>query len=140
MLNEPGSEEVHAIGRAFIHSVDVAGVAGTLVKEGVPRKEVEQMLQEIGLNAARDFSLPQAVLCGELLAKTRRQGLSLGDCVCLTIAACLGATAVTRRPAMEGTGSRADRESSNPRPLDPPNAPLPLLVCSSIFCCVAVSL
>lgn len=96
MLKEPGSEEVHAIlGRAFIHSVNVAEVAGKLVKEGVPREEVEEMLQEIGLDVARELSTPQAVLCGELLARTRRQGLSLGDCICMTVAACMGAIAIT---------------------------------------------
>jgi ribonuclease VapC len=96
MLNEPGSEGVRAIiGRAFVHSVNVAEVVGKLVKEGVPREEVEEMIQEIGLDMARELSTAEAALCGELLAKTTRQGLSLGDCICLTVAACMSAIAVT---------------------------------------------
>ena len=53
------------------------------------------MIQELGLAITEELSISHAGLCGELLARTRRQGLSLGDCACLTVAACLGATAVT---------------------------------------------
>lgn len=96
MLNEPGHEKVRAvIDRAFIHSVNVAEVVGKLVRAGVPRGEAEQMIEELSLEIDGELSTGQAALCGELLAKTRRQGLSLGDCVCLTIAACVGGTAVT---------------------------------------------
>jgi PIN domain nuclease of toxin-antitoxin system len=75
--------------------VNVAEVVGKLVREGVPRAEAEQMIGELSLDIEQELSMGQAALCGELLAKTRRQGLSLGDCVCLVVAAWVGATTVT---------------------------------------------
>lgn len=94
MLNEPGHEKVRAvIDLAYIHSVNVAEVIGKLVREGVPREEAEQMIEELSLDIDEEFGVRQAAVCGELLA--RRQGLSLGDCVCLTVAACVGGTTVT---------------------------------------------
>lgn len=96
MLHEPGHEKVSAVlDRACIHSVNIAEVIGKLVREGVPRVEAEEMIQELSLDVVPLLSSVDAALCGELLGKTRRQGLSLGDCVCLTVAARLGATAVT---------------------------------------------
>ena len=96
MLNEPGHENVRAvIDRAYIHAGNVAEVIGKLVREGVPRQEAEQMIQELGLAITEELRISHAGQCGELLAMTRRQGLSLGDCVCLTVAASVGATAVT---------------------------------------------
>lgn len=96
MLNEPGHEKVRAvIDRAFIHSVNVAEVVGKLVREGVPRGEAEQMIEELSLEIDQELPIGQAASCGELLAKTRRHGLSLGDCVCLTVSACAGCTAIT---------------------------------------------
>jgi len=96
MLNEPGHEQVRAISdRAYIHSVNVAEFVGKLVREGVPRVEAEQMIGELSLGIEQELSIGQAALCGELMAKTRRQGLSLGDCVSLAVAAWVGATAVT---------------------------------------------
>ena len=96
MLKEPGHEQVRAVSdRAYIHSVNVAEVVGKLVREGVPRAEAEQMIGELSLDIEQELSMGQAALCGELLAKTRRQGLSLGHCVCLVVAASVGATTVT---------------------------------------------
>ena len=96
MLNESGHEKVReVIDRAFIHSVNVAEVVGKLLREGVPRAETEQMIEELNLDIDRELSMDQAVFTGELLAKSRRQGLSLGDCVCLAMATWRGNIAVT---------------------------------------------
>lgn len=96
MLSEPGHEKVRAvIDSAYIHSVNLAEVLGKLIREGVPRAEAEQMIGELNLEIASELSIGQAALCGELLAGTRQQGLSLGDCVCLAAAAWVGCTAVT---------------------------------------------
>jgi ribonuclease VapC len=96
MLNESGHEKVReVIDRAFIHSVNVAEVIGKLMREGVPRTEAEQMIEELNLDIDQELSTDQAVFIGELLAKTRRQGLSLGDCVCLAMATWRGNVAVT---------------------------------------------
>ena len=53
------------------------------------------MIRELGLDIHEELSASHAALCGELLARTRGQGLSLGDCVCLAMAACAGSVAVT---------------------------------------------
>ena len=96
LLNEPGHQNVRAdIDRAYIHTVNVAEVIGKLVREGVPPEEAVEMIREINLETAAGLSSDHAGPCGELLARTRRHGLSLGDCVCLTVAAFIGATAIT---------------------------------------------
>ncbi len=96
MLNEPGQENVSAvINHAYMHAVNVAEVIGKLVREGVPRAEAERMIEELNIDIDEELRAPQAALCGELLARTRQQGLSLGDCICLTVAASNGSIAVT---------------------------------------------
>ncbi len=88
MLDEPGHDEVRAIlDRAYIHSVNVAEVVGKLIRKGVPRAEAEQTIEELELDIDEELSAHQAALCGALMARTRQQGLSLGDCICLTVAA-----------------------------------------------------
>ena len=96
MLDESGSEQVRAIlDRAHIHSVNIAEVVGKLIRKGVPRAEAEQAIEELDLEIDEELPAHQAALSGELVAKTRQQGLSLGDCVCLTVAASNGSIAVT---------------------------------------------
>jgi PIN domain nuclease of toxin-antitoxin system len=81
--------------RAHIHSVNIAEVVGKLIRKGVPRAEAEQAIEELDLEIDEELPAHQAALSGELVAKTRQQGLSLGDCVCLTVAASNGSIAVT---------------------------------------------
>ena len=96
MLDEPGHEQVHAIlDRAFIHAVNIAEVVSKLIRKGVPGLRAEQMIEELDLDIDQNLPAHQAALCGELVAQTRQQGLSLGDCVCLTVAASNGSIAVT---------------------------------------------
>ena len=96
VFNEPGQEKVSAvIDRAYIHSVNVAEVVAKLIREGVPRAEAEQTIEELKLDIDEELPARQAALSGELVAHTRQQGLSLGDCVCLTVAASKGSIAVT---------------------------------------------
>lgn len=96
MLDESGSEQVRAIlDRAYIHSVNIAEVVGKLIRKGVPRAEAERTIKELKLDIDEELPARQAALSGELVAQTRPQGLSLGDCVCLTVAASRGSTAVT---------------------------------------------
>ena len=96
VFNEPGQEKVSAvINRAYVHSVNVAEVVGKLMREGVSRAEAEQTIEELDLEIDEELPAHQAALSGELVAKTRQQGLSLGDCICLTVAASNGSIAVT---------------------------------------------
>jgi PIN domain nuclease of toxin-antitoxin system len=96
LFNEPGQERVSAvINRAYIHSVNVAEVVGKLVREGVSRAEAEQTIEDLDLEIDEELPEHQAALSGALVARTRQQGFSLGDCICLTVAALRGSTAVT---------------------------------------------
>jgi ribonuclease VapC len=96
MLDEPGHEQVHAIlDRACIHSVNIAEVVSKLIRKGVPGLRAEQMIEELDLDVDQNLPVHQAALCGELVAHTRQQGLSLGDCICLAVAASKGSIAVT---------------------------------------------
>ena len=52
-------------------------------------------LDELHPDVEEEFGVRQAEFCGALLGTQRDLGLSLGDCVCLTMAAWLGAVAVT---------------------------------------------
>ena len=96
MLDEPGHEQVSAVlDRAFIHSVNIAEVVSKLIRKGVPRHRAAQMVEELNLQIDQEFGIAQSARCGELIAQTRQQGLSLGDCVCLTVAASNGSIAIT---------------------------------------------
>jgi ribonuclease VapC len=96
MLDEPGSEKVHPIlDRAYIHSVNAAEVVSKLIRSGVPASRASQMIEELDIHIDEELPARQAAFCGELVAQTRHQGLSLGDCICLTVAASKGSIAVT---------------------------------------------
>ena len=53
------------------------------------------MIEDVGLDTYQDLSIEQASAVGGLLARTRKLGLSLGDCVCLVIGMWMGSIAVT---------------------------------------------
>lgn len=96
MLNEPGHERVRAVvNTASIHAVNVAEVIAKLMRTGVPANEAHESVEELHLDIGEEFSLKQAAACGALIAETRKQGLSLGDCICLTSAALADRVAVT---------------------------------------------
>lgn len=96
LLGEFGSEQVSAIlDRSFIHSVNVAEVIQKLVREGVPREEALLSVEELQLHIIPELTLTEAAVCGELIAAARKQGLGLGDCICLTVAGTRNAVAVT---------------------------------------------
>ncbi len=96
LLDERGHERVHGIlDHSRIHAVNLAEVVGRLVRSGMPAKRAVATLHELHLEVEEEFKARQAEFCGTLLGTRRDLGLSLGDCVCLTLAACSGAVAVT---------------------------------------------
>ena len=96
VLDERGHERVDRIlDRSRIHAVNLAEVVGRLVRSGMPAERAVATLQELQLEVEEGFGARQAEFCGALLGTRRDLGLSLGDCVCLTTAACSGAVAVT---------------------------------------------
>jgi PIN domain nuclease of toxin-antitoxin system len=107
VLDERGHERVDRIlDRSRIHAVNLAEVVGRLVRSGMPAERAVATLQELHLEVEEEFGARQAGFCGALLGTRRDLGLSLGDCVCLTTAAWLGAVAVTadrRWKQLDGT-------------------------------------
>lgn len=96
LLDECGHERVDRILDRFrIHAVNLAEVIGRLVRAGMPEDRAVASLRELHLEVDEEFGAERAEFCGVLLGSRRDLGLSLGDCVCLTMAACLGAVAVT---------------------------------------------
>ncbi len=96
LLNEPGAERVSAIlDQSSVHTVNVAEVIQKLVREGVPREDALTSIAELQLGWIAELPLRDASICGELIARERRRGLGLGDCICLTTAAMQSAVAVT---------------------------------------------
>jgi len=107
VLDERGRERVDRIlDRSRIHAVNLAEVVGRLVRSGMPAERAVATLHELHLEVEEEFGARQAEFCGALLGTRRDLGLSLGDCVCLTMAAWLGAVAVTadrRWKELDGT-------------------------------------
>ncbi len=96
MLQEPGEEQVRAVlDRCFITSVNVAEVISKLAREGVPSQTAITLVADLFLNIRTDISFAQAVSAGLLKANQRQLGLSLGDCICIVVAASAGAVAIT---------------------------------------------
>jgi PIN domain nuclease of toxin-antitoxin system len=107
VLDERGHERVDRIlDRSRIHAVNLAEVVGRLVRSGMPAERAVATLHELHLEVEEEFGARQAEFCGALMGTRRDLGLSLGDCVCLTMAAWSGAVAVTadrRWKELEGT-------------------------------------
>lgn len=107
VLDEGGHERVDRIlDRSRIHAFNLAEVVGRLVRSGMPAERAVETLHELHLEVEEEFGATQAEFCGVLLGTRRDLGLSLGDCVCLTMAAWLGAVAVTadrRWKELDGT-------------------------------------
>lgn len=95
LQDEPAGKDVEPLlGRSAIHTVNLAEVITKLIQHGF--SDVVLMVMELGLIILDKFAERDAVACGELHARTRGFGLSLGDCVCLTIAEIGGLVAVTK--------------------------------------------
>ena len=107
LLDEPGQDRVNQIlDRSQIHAVNLAEVIGRLVRAGMPPEKAVAALGRLYLEVEEEFGTRQAEFCGALLGTRRDLGLSLGDCVCLTTAASLGAVAITadrRWKELDGT-------------------------------------
>lgn len=92
LLDERGHERVDRIlNRSRIHAVNLAEEVGRLVRSGMPAARAIATLRELHLEVEEEFGTSQTESCGALLGTRRSLGLSLGDCVCLTTAAWLGA-------------------------------------------------
>jgi ribonuclease VapC len=84
---ELGAEEVaDIIGDSLISAVNYAEVVSKLAFLGAPLETLHQALGYVELRIV-DFDRDLAEIAGQLIVRTRAQGLSLGDRACLALAA-----------------------------------------------------
>src|SRR5438477_7311660 len=92
---EPGCEIVAGIiADSLISSVNLAETITKLVERAGSLEAARAVLDVIELDV-RDFDRSLAERTGELVTRTRRSGLSLGDRACLALAARQGVLAIT---------------------------------------------
>jgi ribonuclease VapC len=93
---ESGAERLtpELLSSAVSSTVNLAEVQGKLVERGLqPRDAWEATLSPI--REAKAFTPEHAKTAGDLIARTRSLGLSLGDRACLALALALGAPVYT---------------------------------------------
>ena len=95
--DEPGADRVlPLLARSAITAINLAEVVKKLRERGVPLEEVAATVSDLQIPLkGGPADLQQAIQLGELAATGRAFGLSLGDAVCLAVAAWSGLTAVT---------------------------------------------
>lgn len=95
MLGERGAEAVlERLPGAVIGAVNLAEVVSKLQERGVPEAEIDRDIAEMDILII-PFDAAQAMAAGKLRARTRSQGLSLGDRACLALAVARGVPAIT---------------------------------------------
>ena len=95
LLDEPGAARIEAhLGSGCVSAVNVAEVITKLMEKGFHRQQALGLWSGLGATVV-DFTAEQAIETGLLRPATAAAGLSLGDRACLTLAARLGATALT---------------------------------------------
>ena len=92
---EAGADAIDDILReSLISAVNAAEVISKLVERGMPADMARSTLIDTGIEIV-PFDLDQAEVAGALRAKTKAQGLSLGDRACLALAKQVDGQAVT---------------------------------------------
>ena len=92
---EPEAPEVASLlDRAAIHAVNQAEVITKLIQHGYT--DVIPLVERLGIPVLQVFGSSSAAFCGQLHAGSLKQGLSLGDCICLTVARAEQRVAVTK--------------------------------------------
>lgn len=95
LAEEPGADEVEALlDGSAMSTVNLSEVLQKSVQHGVDTQGLEYDLQGLGVEL-HPFDVAQARATAELWERTSGGGLSLGDRACLSLAAGLGAVAVT---------------------------------------------
>jgi len=100
LQNEPGAEKLtnEILENAVASAVNLAEVQSKLVKKGHPPEEAwEDALSPV--TAVEPLTSEQAKIAGDLIAKTEKYGLSLGDRSCLALAIALQAPVYTAEQA-----------------------------------------
>jgi|ERR1035438_712755 PIN domain nuclease of toxin-antitoxin system len=101
--HERGEEKLtdEILSRAVASTVNLAEVQSKLVKKGYdPDEAWEDTLSLV--TAPEPFTSEQARIAGDLIAKTEKYGLSLGDRSCLALAIALKAPVYTTEQIWKG--------------------------------------
>lgn len=87
LAKEKGWENViPLLPRAVMSSVNIAEVAKYLIeRKGLKKSLIQNMIEKL-LDEVISFDSAQAYTSAELIAHTKKYGLSLGDRACLTLA------------------------------------------------------
>jgi ribonuclease VapC len=97
---EPAGKDVEPVlDRAAIHAVNLVEVITKLIQNGLA--DAVPLLAKLGIEVISELDAEQAEACGRLHAGSRKFGLSLGDCVCLTMARAKKLVAVTKEKIWE---------------------------------------
>lgn len=92
---EPAGTDVEPLlDRAAVHAVNLVEVITKLIQNGLA--DAVSLLPKMGIEVISGLDAEQAEACGRLHAGSRAFGLSLGDCVCLTVAKTKNLIAVTK--------------------------------------------
>jgi ribonuclease VapC len=95
LAEEPGADEVEVLlDGSAMSAVNVSEVLQKSIQHGVDTEGLEYDLQALGVEV-HPFDLVHARAAAELWELAPEAGLSLGDRACLSLAAGLGAVAVT---------------------------------------------
>lgn len=111
LLNEPGADRVEAVLEdGQIHAVNLAEAAKKLAAKGWAPERLKDLELEVG----EVFGVDQAYLAGKVIAANRKIGLSLGDAICLVVAAWHRMKAVTAETAWEDCAWPEDADIAKP--------------------------
>jgi PIN domain nuclease of toxin-antitoxin system len=95
LYREPGGDAAIAVApEAAISAVNFAEIVSKLIAKGLNEADAIATARGFDIDIA-PVDARQAELAGLLHAKSRRQGISLGDAFCLALATLLGTPALT---------------------------------------------
>jgi len=86
LFREPGGTEVESVLPAIISAVNLTEVLIVGVRRGLNAEDVQAVLGNLPLTVI-PFERSDAPAAAVLHAKSRSRGLSLADCICITLGA-----------------------------------------------------
>lgn len=108
LFAEPGGDAVERIiDDCTIHAVNLAETMRKLLQTGVTPRKAENVLDSLDLEVNTILTPAEARAAGQLAFHARDSGLSIGDCVCLSVSAQMGQTAVTADRRWSGIAASA---------------------------------
>jgi ribonuclease VapC len=96
IFNETGADTViPLLDDCSIHAVNLSETFRRILQTGIAPSQAQETLEALELDVIALFSSREAFAAGRLGSGARKLGLSLGDTVCLSVAAQTGQTILT---------------------------------------------